>query len=282
LPPLPEQCAIAAYLDRATARIDALIARKKRLLELLAEKCRALISHAVTRGLDPAAPMRDSGIPWLGEIPAHWEVQSLSHALAYISYGFTNPMPIADDGLYMLTANDIGDGLVKYETARKTTEEAYSRLLTDKSRPVLGDVLLTKDGTLGRVALCGGRRACINQSVAILRVNPRVATPDFVQIMLRGAPYQDRMTFDAGGTAIKHIYITRVAKMPMAVPPLPEQRAIAGYLDRETARLDALVGKVGAAIERLCEYRAALISAAVTGKVDVRGRAEEMTTNEKD
>ena len=98
LPPLAEQRTIAAFLDRETTKLDALIAKKERLLALLAEKRAALISHAVTKGLGPSAPMRDSGVTWLGEIPAHWEVKAFGHALLYIGYGFTNPMPVADNG----------------------------------------------------------------------------------------------------------------------------------------------------------------------------------------
>ena len=111
-PPLPEQRAIAAFLDRETARIDALVAKKQALITLLQEKRTALITRAVTKGLDPNTQMKDSGTEWLGHIPAHWEVRPLSQVLSRITYGFTNPMPVADDegGPYMLTAFDIGDG----------------------------------------------------------------------------------------------------------------------------------------------------------------------------
>jgi type I restriction enzyme S subunit len=273
-PPLPEQRDIAAFLDRETARIDALVAKKERLVELLQEKRTALITRAVTKGLDPTVPMKDSGVEWLGEIPAHWETKALSRTLLRITYGFTNPMPVADVGPYMLTALDIGDGEILYEGARRTTEEAFARLLTDKSRPTAGDILLTKDGTLGRVAVVGSERACINQSVALLRFDQKVDI-GFVQLALRAAPYQERMAFEAGGTAIKHIYISRLARMAIALPEKSEQHAIAAFLDRETARIDALVAKVREVIERLKEYRTALISAAVTGKIDVRHSAQE-------
>ena len=103
LPPQAEQRAIAAFLDRETARIDALVAKKGRLIELLQEKRTALITRAVTKGLDPKVPMKDSGVEWLGSIPAHWEAKALSRTLLRITYGFTNPMPVADVGPYMLT-----------------------------------------------------------------------------------------------------------------------------------------------------------------------------------
>jgi type I restriction enzyme, S subunit len=251
---------------------DALVAKKERLIELLQEKRAALITRAVTKGLDPTVPVKDSGVEWLGEIPAHWDVKALSRTLLRITYGFTNPMPVADAGPYMLTALDIGDGEILYASARRTTEEAFERLLTDKSRPRAGDLLITKDGTLGRVAVAGLERMCINQSIALLRFAPTVDV-GFIQHTLRAAPYQERMTFEAGGTAIKHIYITRLARMSIALPAKEEQRVIAAFLDRETARIDALIAKIRDAISRLKELRAALISAAVTGKIDVRDEA---------
>jgi len=267
LPPLATQKAIADFLDRKTAAIDALIEKKQKLLDLLAEKRAALINQAVTKGLDPNVPMKDSGIPWIGEIPAHWETPQLGHCLARITYGFTCPMPTTDDGPYMLTANDIRDGFVDYENARKTDAGA-AKELTEKCLPRAGDVLLTKDGTLGRIAVADGSDACINQSVALLRANGRLSS-SFLSWLLRSSSYQDWMVFDAGGTTIKHIYITRVVKMTALVPPVSEQAAIvseAGRIDKLLQR--ALRGTAGS-IERLQEYRQALITAAVTGQLDI-------------
>lgn len=267
LPPLTTQKAIADFLDRKTAAIDALIEKKQKLLDLLAEKRSALINQAVTRGLDPNVPMKDSGIPWIGEIPAHWETPQLGHCLARITYGFTCPMPTTDAGPYMLTANDIRDGFVDYENARRTDAGAAAKL-TEKCLPKAGDVLLTKDGTLGRVAVADGSNACINQSVALLRTNGRLSF-SFLSWMLRSSSYQDWMVFDAGGTTIKHIYITRVVKMTALIPPVSEQSAIV----RDVGRLDEVCRRtlrgMAASIARLQEYRQALITAAVTGQLGV-------------
>jgi type I restriction enzyme, S subunit len=271
-PPADEQRAVVAFLDQETARIDALVAKKEKLIDLLQEQRTALITRAVTKGLNPRVPMKDSGIEWLGEIPAHWDMKPLSQILSRITYGFTNPMPVADEGgPYMLTAFDIGDGEILFENARHTTEEAFDHLLTDKSRPRRGDLLITKDGTLGRVAVAGEERVCINQSVALLRFDSSKVVIDFMQNALRAAPYQDRMIFEAGGTAIKHIYITRLAKMPVALPPVREQAEIGNFLSTGCVEIDLLQRKVQEAIDRLREFRTATISAAVTGKIDVRG-----------
>ena len=268
-PDAAEQRAIADFLDCETVRIDALVEKKERLIELLQEKRTALITRAVTRGLDPNVPMKDSGVKWLGEIPANWEMKPLSYKLERITYGFTNPMPTADEGPYMLTALDVGDGQILYENARRTTNDAFERDLTDKSRPRGGDLLLTKDGTLGRVAVADGRRVAINQSIALLRFDRSVHV-DFMQHMLLAAPYQDRMAFEAGGTTIKHIYISRLARMPIGIPRKEDQNVISDFVGQEKTKADILIANIQQAVKHLHEYRTALISAAVTGKIDVR------------
>ena len=270
-PPFDEQTAIVAFLDGETAKIDALVEEQQRLIALLKEKRQAVISQAVTKGLDPSAPMKDSGVEWLGEVPDHWQVTSIGRLCTFISYGFTNPMPTADDGPFMLTANDIDYGAIRYETARRTSYEAFAEQLTDKSRPVAGDLLLTKDGTLGRVAVHDGQAACINQSVALLRPDITASSPLFLYSVLMGGVYQERMIYEAGGTTIKHIYISRLAKMPLAVPPMLEQAAICRELDQRLGKQDELLAAAETAITLLQERRSALISAALTGKIDVRG-----------
>ena len=215
LPPLPEQAGIVRFLDHADRRIRRYIATKKKLVALLDEQQQAVIHHAVTRGRNPNVRLKPSGVEWLGGVPEQWEVGPVGGLCEYISYGFTNPMPAADQGPYMLTANDIGDGAIRFEDARRTTQDAFDHLLTKKSRPIRGDVLVTKDGTLGRVAVADGRPACINQSVALLRVDADRVLPEFLAAILRGPLYRERMTYEAGGSTIKHIYIVHVP-MPNA------------------------------------------------------------------
>lgn len=275
-PSRPEQTQIATFLDHETAKIDALVAEQRRLMELLKEKRQAVISHAVTRGLNPAAPMKPSGIEWLGDVPAHWNVTPIGHLSEYLSYGFTNPMPTTDDGPYMLTANDVDYGRVKYDSARRTSIEAFSNDITDKSRPKKGDILITKDGTLGRVAIHEGQDACINQSVAVLRVKAEFLRPEYTASCLLGGLYQGRMIYDAGGTTIKHIYISRLAKMPIAFPSLAEQDQLLIFLKSELAKFETLTTEAQRAIDLLQERRTALISAAVTGQIDVRGHVQAL------
>ena len=175
----------------------------------------------------------------------------------------------------MLTANDIDFGRIKYETARRTSEEAFGRELTEKSRPQKNDLLLTKDGTLGRVALHDGQPACINQSVALVRFDETKVIPRFILFALMSTGYQEMMLFDAGGTTIKHIYITKLAKMPIAFPSLEQQKEIVTRLTPWTLQFQRLIDLNRLAIDRLQEYRSTLITNAVTGRIDVRDFANK-------
>jgi len=260
VPPPNEQVAIMHFLERETGKIDALVAEQKRLIELLKEKRQAVISDAVTKGLRPNVPMKDSGIEWLGEVPRDWIVSTVGRLSRYLSYGFTNPMPTADNGPFLLTANDVQYGSVNYENARRTTNAAYAAL-TAKSRPIAGDILITKDGTLGRIAVHDGSEACINQSVALLRPDHDQVTSEFLAFALLAGVYQNRMLYEAGGTTIKHIYISRLAKMPFASPSLAEQAEILRFLVDETQKFDTLVSYSQQSVALLQERRSALRSA---------------------
>lgn len=165
----------------------------------------------------------------IGLVPNHWEISPLSEFLTRITYGFTNPMPDSDEGPWKLTAKDVVDGKINYHTARRTTKAAYENLLTDKSRPKVGDILLTKDGSIGRVAVVDKEGVCINQSVALLQRNQKIDA-GFLGYLLQSPYYQSTMENDAHGTTIKHIYIKLVAKMEVAVPPLYEQTKIVDIL----------------------------------------------------
>ena len=207
----------------------------------------------------------------VGVVPNDWVVAPLESFTSFISYGFTNPMPTSEGGIFMITAKDIFSGQIQFATARCTTEEAYRTLLTAKSRPQKWDILLTKDGTLGRLALADDRKICINQSVAILRPNSKVS-PRFLKILLEAPAYQARMIEDAGGSTIKHIYITIVNRMPIAVPcERAEQEAIAAALsdaDEWIASLDRLIAKKR-------DIKQATMQQLLTGKTRLPGFEEE-------
>ena len=161
---------------------------------------------------------------------SEWEYAPLGELCSRITYGFTNPMPTIDgEGAYMVTAKDIKNGRIQYQTARKTSWDAYRDKLTDKSRPSKGDLLLTKDGSIGRLALCDRDDICINQSVALLQSNGK-GDFRYIKYLLEAPEYQRKMESDSDGSTIKHIYITRVDKMMIPLPPRKEQEGIVSIL----------------------------------------------------
>jgi type I restriction enzyme S subunit len=255
LPPLPEQRAIAAFLDRETARIDALVAKKERLIALLEEQRTALITRAVTKGLDPTVPMKDSGVEWLGEIPAHWEVRKLAWLTECLD-GRRVPLNAEERGRMQ--------GEYPYWGANSIVDYVDKWLFDEEL------VLLGEDGApffdrTKRVAfrVCG--KVWVNNHAHVLRPG-RLVDAAFLANALDCVDY--RAFID--GTTRDKLTQGDMNAIPMQCPDLAEQRAIAAFLDRETSRIDALVAKVREAIERLKELRTALISAAVTGKIDVR------------
>ena len=224
--PEPEQRRIAEILstvDEAIEQTEALIAKYQQIKAGLMHDLftRGLTHDGHLRFTHAQAPhlYRESPLGW---IPKEWEVGELRRWLSYLSYGFTNPMPESDEGPYMVTAADINVGRIQYDTCRRTTRDAFDQLLTQKSRPKIGDVLLTKDGTLGRIAVVDRADVCINQSVAVLRPADTQHS-QFIAVMLSAPMWQQVMLSDAGGSTIKHIYITVVDKMLVAWPSRAEE-----------------------------------------------------------
>ena len=280
LPPLLEQRAIAAFLDRETAEIDTLVAKKERLVELLQEKRTALISHAVTKGLDPDVPLKDSGVEWLGEIPAHWNCLSIARVtLSRCDGPFGSNLKsqhYSDNGVRVIRLQNIGapDFL---DSDQVYIEATHARTLGDHS-VLKGDLLVAGLGDdahpVGRacVAPAGLDQAIVKADCFRFRIDQKKALSEFAAYQLSATALAAAGYFVTGSTRLR-MNLTTTAAKKIALPPLPEQRTIAAFLDRETAQIDGLVAKVRGAIDRLKELRTALISAAVTGKIDVREAA---------
>ncbi|MCC7300979.1 MAG: restriction endonuclease subunit S [Verrucomicrobia bacterium] len=270
LPTPAEQKSIAAFLDRETGRIDTLVAKKRELIERLKEKRTALISRTVTRGLDPNVALKPSGLDWLGDIPKHWDAKPLKFiALVKTGFAFSSD-DFTDEGVPVLRIGDITrDGRVDFSGAKYLTEDF---LRTHRSVVVQqGDITMAMTGaTIGKVGRYSFETpALLNQRVCIFR--PRQDNSnDFLWHLLNADFYIEHVLLKAFGGAQPNISDTQLLSCSVPVPPPKEQAAIAAYLDEETAKLDVLAGKVETAIERLQEYRTALITAAVTGKIDVR------------
>jgi type I restriction enzyme S subunit len=280
LPSIKEQCTIASFLDHETAKIDALIEKKERLIELLREKRTALITQAVTKGLDPNVPMKDSGVEWLGKIAADWKCLALSRVcLARCDGPFGSGLKsehYSESGVRVVRLQNIGSAEF-FDTDRAYINEEYRSQLGDHS-VFPGDLLIAG---LGDDAHPVGR-ACVapeNIAPAIVkadcfrfRLDVRLLLPRFGAYQLSVTAAAAAGAFSTGATRSR-LNLTAMATRKVALPPLEEQAAIVIILDQRCDESCAVIAKIKEAIDRLKEYRTALISAAVTGKIDVRQEA---------
>ncbi len=269
LPSPPEQQAIVEYLDRETDKIDTLIAKKKRLIELLWEKRMVLISNAVTKGLDLTVKLKPSGVEWLGEVPEHWESVSLKWVSQRYSGGTpdkSNQDYWTDGAIPWLNSGAVNAGYIT-EPSEYITEDAYhnsSAKWIPKNALVIA--LAGQGKTKGMVAQLGIKTTC-NQSMAAIIPNSYFL-PRFLYWWV--FKNYNNLRNLAGGDARDGLNLEMIGSIPCPIMPLSEQQAIATFLDYETGKIDTLILKIETVIEKLTEYRTALISAAVTGKIDVR------------
>ena len=284
-PQLDEQRAIADFLDRETAKIDTLVAKKGTLTERLKEKRTALISRTVTRGLppndaraaglDPHPKLKPTGIDWLGEVPEHWEVKhlmQLTDQARPIMYGIVLPGPDVPDGVPIVKGGDVKPGRLTLVSLCRTTVEIEAGYI--RSRLAAGDVVFSIRGTIGEAELVPKEIAGANLTQDAARVAPSSTTHGpWLLYALKAKAIVNPLLSLSLGAAVRGVNIRDLKRIALVAPPLSEQRAIAAFLDRETVKIDVLVAKIETAIERLQEYRTALITAAVTGKIDVREAA---------
>ncbi|MEK6663377.1 MAG: restriction endonuclease subunit S [Pseudomonadota bacterium] len=268
-----EQQTIAAFLNRETEKIDALVAEQEKLIALLKEKRQAVISHAVTKGLNPAAPMKDSGIEWLGEVPEHWGVVPLGHLAALIQTGpFGSQLhseEYVDGETPVINPSNIQDGKLVADWSCTVTQEIVDRLSQHKL--MAGDIVFGRRGEMGRCAMVTENEVswlCGTGSLNV-RLSNR-ANPEFVSIYLRTEYVRELLKLESVGSTMDNLNTQILSSVSVPLPPFNEQQTIAAFLDRETAKLDALTAEAQRGIELLKERRSALISAAVTGKIDVR------------
>jgi type I restriction enzyme S subunit len=272
-PPLPEQTQIAAFLDRETAKIDELVAEQRRLMELLKEKRQAVISHAVTKGLNPHAPMKPSGIEWLGEVPGHWDMVPLKRDLDFLTSGSRGwAENYSEDGELFIRITNLTRGSIGFDLSdiqRVTVPDGAEGSRT-KVRP--GDILFSITAYLGSVAVVPDalESAYVSQHVALARLRQLRLVPKwvgFVALSVVGQTWFETKSY--GGTKIQ-LSLDDVRDLPIPVPPLDEQIQITIFLDSELVKFDILTTEAQRAIDLLQERRSALISAAVTGQIDVR------------
>lgn len=280
LPPLPEQQAIARFLDKEVAKIDALVAEQRRLIALLAEKRQAVISHAVTKGLNPATPLKPSGIDWLGDIPEGWEVVRLKHLKADAQNAFVDgpfgsnlkSEHYVDDGdVFVVESGFASQGNLSEGDLKTISIEHFETIKRSMACP--GDIIIAKIGAyFGRCAILPelSKPAVISGNTLKLTVNQNRTEREFVYWFLTMAKNRGAIDDIVNSTAQPALSLGAMNDLPAIFPPKEEQREILKFLEMVTNNHDALTAAATSAISLLQERRAALISAAVTGKIDLR------------
>lgn len=279
LPPIGQQRAIAEFLDRETAKIDVLVAKKRTLIERLREKRAALVSHTVTRGLPPDAAraaglspwpkLKSSGIGWLGEVPIHWAVLRLRHVAIVLDCKHRT-VSFVSDGVPLASIREVHGFRVDLSNAKQTTEEEYLEMIEGGRAPRIGDIIYSRNATVGDAALVNtAQRFCMGQDVCLIRAPSQNSR--YLLYVLRSTSVLEQVESLMIGSTFRRINVGQIKDFWISLPGRLEQDAIADFLDRETGKLDAMVARVESVIERMQEYRSALIAAAISGKFDVRG-----------
>ena len=271
--PLSEQNQIAAFLDKETTNTDILIDKQEQLITLLQEKRQAIISHAVTRGLNPNVKMKESGIEWLGEVPEHWEVTKLGYIAKKIGSGKTprgGSEVYLREGILFLRSQNVHDTglMLRKKEAVYISVEIDSEMSATRVKP--GDILLNITGaSIGRTCIVPANfpRANVNQHVCIIRVPENLQY--YLSYFLKSVFVKSQIDAFQTGASREGLNFEQISKIFLCIPPKQEQNRIIAYLDKETAKIDTLIEKCETAIELLKERRTTLISAAVTGKIDV-------------
>ena len=272
LPSVNEQRTIVDFLDCKTAQIDTLIEKKQRQIDLLQEQRTALINHAVTKGLNPDAPMKDSGVEWLGEIPSHWLVSRLKFICSLLKDGTHVPPSRQDTGIPLLSVRNIVNGeFINLPDDSLISLEDH-KILTKTFEVIENDVLLAIVGaTLGKVALVRKMSPFfIQRSLAVFRPKHEVSLYKFLYYFFRSTNFQSRLWSSVGFSAQPGIYLGALANIHCPLPSLEEQQEIISFLEAEEKAMLETISKIRKQIDLLGEYRTALISEAVTGKIDVR------------
>ncbi|EKO3491055.1 restriction endonuclease subunit S [Vibrio fluvialis] len=271
-PLIDEQTQIANFLDHETAKIDTLIEKQQQLIKLLKEKRQAVISHAVTKGLNPQAPMKDSGVEWLGEVPEHWGVSQLKYDVnpnTSITYGIVQAGPHIEDGIpYIKTSDMSGDELPLdgYSKTSVRIDAAYKR-----SKVFEGDIVVAIRASVGKSLLVPKNLDGANLTQGTAKISCGLnMLPKFLLAYLNSVPVQGFFSSISKGATFKEITLDSLRRLPTLVPPLPEQEKLAQYIGNHNDIFMKLIKSAEIQVSLLKERRVALISAAVTGKIDVR------------
>ncbi len=269
-PVVTEQTQIAAFLDHETAKIDTLIEKQQQLIELLKEKRQAVISHAVTKGLNPDAPMKDSGVEWLGEVPEHWCVSRLKYYTKQIVDGAHFTPTYTESGVPFLRVTDIQSKFIDLNQIKYIPQAEHNELIK-RCNPKKGDLLLSKNGTIGVPKIVDWDwDFSIFVSLCLLKLKEPLSA-EYAEYFFKSHELKEQIFGLIKQSTVINLHLDKIQNFWFCIPPRAEQDEIVASLNHDIGNLDLLINKATDAIHIMQERRTALISAAVTGKIDVRG-----------
>ncbi|MCX5961585.1 MAG: restriction endonuclease subunit S [Cyanobacteria bacterium] len=269
-PCFEEQKRIVEFLDRKCGEIDEAIAKKQRLIELLEEQKTILINQAVTKGLNPDAPMKDSGIEWLGAIPEHWEIKKAKHLFKQIIDTEHKTAPSFENGLYFIVrTSNVKNGKLVLDKALYTNEDIYKQW-TKRAIPKAGDILFTREAPAGEACILPlNTKALIGQRMVLMKVNQSILDSNFAVFSIYGGAAKQYIYDLSVGSTVPHFNMSDIKNIPFVLPEIAEQRIIKEYLNKINDNFQLLQDKENKAIEKLTELKQILIAEAVTGKIKV-------------
>jgi type I restriction enzyme S subunit len=270
-PPPDEQSAIARFLAWATNRLDRAIGAKRRIIALLQEQKQTIIHRAVTRGLDPSVPLKDSGIPWLGEIPVHWEVLALKRVLSRLVDCEHKTAPFVQQSNYrVVRTSAVRNGLLRWSGTYCTSAKAYTEW-TQRAVPEAGDVIFTREAPAGEACIIPeDARICLGQRTVLMKPQRRIYDSQFLVHMIYAGPPRQLIELTCQGSTVSHFNMDDIGWMKILAPPLSEQIEIVAKVTELTEAPSLVIVKTEREITLLREYRTRLIADVVTGKLDVR------------
>ena len=273
IPPKAEQTAIANYLDSVTSKIDEAISQQQKMIDLLNERKQIIIQNAVTKGLDPNAKMKDSGVEWIGEIPEDWEVLALKYCCSLKARIGWNGLKSEEfeeySYAYLVTGQDFKGSMINWKKCYQINQKRY------EEDPYIqinnGDLLITKDGTIGKIAkvINLDKPACLNSGIFVIKQTKNMYIQDYLFWMLSSNVLKEFNRFTQTGATIAHLYQNVFEQMPCVLPCIEEQRKISSYLNNSISKIDYSISQCNKMISLLQERKQIIINDVVTGKVKV-------------
>lgn len=273
VPLIKEQLLISKHLDKHTPQIEEFISKKEKLIELLTEKRQALINNAVTKGINPKAKMKDTEIEWIGKIPEVWDLTKIkynTYVKGRVGWHGLSTSDFIEKGLNLVTGTDFNNGIINWQTCYHISKERYDEDPYIQLKE--NDLLITKDGTIGKVAVVKNLpdKATLNSGIFVVRPLEEKYISDYMSWLLNSQVFQEYISYTKTGSALQHLYQETFENFSFPLPPLPEQQQIVDYIETETSKIDKTINKIEKEIELLKEYKTSLIYEAVTGKIDLR------------